>query len=94
VNKRVQRYVCRGCGFGVGGDSDGHCIECGLDCAIVEVVYSPEDWPILGACGAELLGTEDDPSGAWECSLIAGHEGEHCDGDNGRRWPNAGGDFA
>lgn len=38
------------------------------------------------ACGAVLNGIEDDPDGVWECSLVAGHNGKHVDGENGHTW--------
>lgn len=85
--ERPQRWVCRDCGFGVKADEDGGCVHCGSDCAIVEVVYWPEDMPPLERrCGDALNGIEGDPDGAWECHRLKGHEGPHVDGDNGMRW--------
>lgn len=83
THRPIQRFVCRDCGYGVKGDTDGCCAGCGKDCLVVELVYIPEDWgPEPASCGAIL----DEDGSCYECSRTEGHEGEHVDGDNGHTW--------
>jgi len=83
--RREQRFVCREHGYGVKADTDGCCSTCGTDCAVVEVVYAPENWPDkFTTCHAT---TEEDGDG-YECCLETGHAGDHVDFDNGHTWEN------